>query len=373
MKSKEESQESKPCGSLAYTKVEVILKFVGWDGYHAQEVAQDNPLRSTSDGCLPPSSILIQDTFTDQVPFTSEGKDWKFSLEWIPAEDDGRWAKSNLSTVLGNLVLAVGFTYLTLTGQLGWLLDALVSIWLLAVLLPIVGLGAFFWFAGRDIVQSSCPNCGNSFQIFKSAMKDGVQFCPFCTQPFKVQGNKFERESTKFSSKRSAAAKQAFNGPSPRYEEGLRSTISNFFFLGTILASNRLIGPSMEVKLWNDKREREMFDSFADLYAIIKTTEKLEKAYVRDLVSSTEYESGALSSLLSSRPFHPPCATLSPPSSGSPKPTGWIALPLSTDSSSLASPPRSSTAHLPPPPPLLPLPPWQSAWRISSPRWIPSN
>ncbi|KAJ6828738.1 putative vacuolar protein sorting-associated protein 28-like protein 1 [Iris pallida] len=50
----------------------------------------------------------------------------------------------------------------------------------------------------------------------------------------------------------------------------------------------------MEVKLWNDKREREMYDSFADLYAIIKTTEKLEKAYVRDLVSSSDYESECL-------------------------------------------------------------------------------
>ncbi|MCL7051770.1 hypothetical protein MKW94_006877 [Papaver nudicaule] len=46
----------------------------------------------------------------------------------------------------------------------------------------------------------------------------------------------------------------------------------------------------MEVKLWNDKREREMYENFADLYAIIKTTEKLEKAYVRDLISSVEYE-----------------------------------------------------------------------------------
>ncbi|XP_026410547.1 vacuolar protein sorting-associated protein 28 homolog 1-like [Papaver somniferum] len=46
----------------------------------------------------------------------------------------------------------------------------------------------------------------------------------------------------------------------------------------------------MEVKLWNDKRDREMYDNFADLYAIIKTTEKLEKAYVRDLISSVEYE-----------------------------------------------------------------------------------
>uniref|UniRef100_A0A7N0RF64 Vacuolar protein sorting-associated protein 28 homolog n=1 Tax=Kalanchoe fedtschenkoi TaxID=63787 RepID=A0A7N0RF64_KALFE len=46
----------------------------------------------------------------------------------------------------------------------------------------------------------------------------------------------------------------------------------------------------MEVKLWNDKREREMYENFAELYAIIKATEKLEKAYVRDIISSNEYE-----------------------------------------------------------------------------------
>lgn len=45
-----------------------------------------------------------------------------------------------------------------------------------------------------------------------------------------------------------------------------------------------------EVRLWNDKREREMYDNFADLFAIIKTTEKLEKAYVRDVISAREYE-----------------------------------------------------------------------------------
>ncbi|KAL3699472.1 hypothetical protein R1sor_017494 [Riccia sorocarpa] len=47
-----------------------------------------------------------------------------------------------------------------------------------------------------------------------------------------------------------------------------------------------------EMKLWNDKREREMYDNFADLFAIIKTTEKLEKAYVRDVISAKEYEPG---------------------------------------------------------------------------------
>jgi ESCRT-I complex subunit VPS28 len=46
----------------------------------------------------------------------------------------------------------------------------------------------------------------------------------------------------------------------------------------------------MEVKLWNDKREREMYENFAELFAIIKATEKLEKAYVRDIISSADYE-----------------------------------------------------------------------------------
>ncbi|KAF3567198.1 hypothetical protein DY000_02014039 [Brassica cretica] len=47
----------------------------------------------------------------------------------------------------------------------------------------------------------------------------------------------------------------------------------------------------MEAKLWNDKREREMYDNLAELFAIIKATEKLERAYIRDLISPSDYES----------------------------------------------------------------------------------
>ncbi|RYQ82382.1 hypothetical protein Ahy_B10g100968 [Arachis hypogaea] len=46
----------------------------------------------------------------------------------------------------------------------------------------------------------------------------------------------------------------------------------------------------MEVKLWNDKCEREMYDNFAELYAIVKATERLEKAYVRDVITPEDYE-----------------------------------------------------------------------------------
>ncbi|KAG1347159.1 Diphthamide biosynthesis protein 3 [Cocos nucifera] len=136
----------------------------------------------------------------------------------------GGWDRSTTARVLSNLALAIGLTYLSMTGQLGWVLDAIVSIWLIAVLLPIVGLGAFFWFAGRDIVQSSCPNCGNEFQIFKSSLKDGPQLCPFCSQPFSVLGNKFVRESARFSSDRSTTYGQAFNGFSSRTDQGKASS-----------------------------------------------------------------------------------------------------------------------------------------------------
>lgn len=47
--------------------------------------------------------------------------------------DDGATAR-----LLGNLALAIGLTYLSMTGQLGWLLDAIVSIWVLSLCLKIV-------------------------------------------------------------------------------------------------------------------------------------------------------------------------------------------------------------------------------------------
>ncbi len=38
--------------------------------------------------------------------------------------------------------------------------------------------------------------------------------------------------------------------------------------------------PAM-IKLWSNKQQQELYESKADLYAIIKATEKLERAYVR--------------------------------------------------------------------------------------------
>ncbi|MCH84076.1 hypothetical protein A2U01_0004907 [Trifolium medium] len=106
------------------------------------------------------------------------------------------------------------------------------------VLVPIVGLGAFIWWAGRDIMKGTCPNCGNDFQVFKTTLNDELQLCPFCGQPFSgktgmdvflmfflpslsinikqnslsicVDGNEFVKESVKFSNQ-STTFGQAFD------------------------------------------------------------------------------------------------------------------------------------------------------------------
>ncbi|XP_057458319.1 uncharacterized protein LOC130749060 isoform X1 [Lotus japonicus] len=120
-------------------------------------------------------------------------------------KDDGDTAR-----LWGNIAVAIGLTYLSFTGQLGWILDAIVSIWIIAVIVPIVGLGAFLWWAGRDIMQGTCPNCGNDFQVFKSTLNDDLQLCPYCGQPFSVVGNEFVKDSVKFSNQ-STTFGQAFN------------------------------------------------------------------------------------------------------------------------------------------------------------------
>ncbi|KAG8658060.1 uncharacterized protein LOC110610603 isoform X2 [Manihot esculenta] len=143
----------------------------------------------------------------------------------------GGGGRDNSGTIrlLGNVALAIGLTYLSMTGQLGWIFDAIgwvldiaISIWLLAVLIPIVGVGAFLWWAGRDMLQGTCPNCGNDFQIFKSTLNDELQLCPFCSQPFSVE-DEFVRDSVKFSNS-STTFGQAFRDFSARSEKGKDSS-----------------------------------------------------------------------------------------------------------------------------------------------------
>lgn len=55
-------------------------------------------------------------------------------------KDDGGTAK-----MLGNVALAVGLTYLTFTGQLGWILDTIVSIWVCTCLITCILFTSNHW------------------------------------------------------------------------------------------------------------------------------------------------------------------------------------------------------------------------------------
>ncbi|XP_058899353.1 vacuolar protein sorting-associated protein 28 homolog isoform X4 [Kogia breviceps] len=44
-----------------------------------------------------------------------------------------------------------------------------------------------------------------------------------------------------------------------------------------------------EVKLYKNAREREKYDNMAELFAVVKTMQALEKAYIKDCVSPNEY------------------------------------------------------------------------------------
>ncbi|EFJ32555.1 hypothetical protein SELMODRAFT_407519 [Selaginella moellendorffii] len=118
-------------------------------------------------------------------------------------DDSGNGGKRNGGgTNVGGMVLNAAITgalaYLTVTGKLGWIFDAVISLWLFFILAPLVALVAYFWFVEREIITGNCPNCGNEFQVFEFAVKDELQLCPYCTQPFKVDNKVFVRDGPSF-------------------------------------------------------------------------------------------------------------------------------------------------------------------------------
>ena len=43
-------------------------------------------------------------------------------------------------------------------------------------------------------------------------------------------------------------------------------------------------GSAENITLWTTKKEKEIINNKADLFALIKTVDRLEKAYVRDAI-----------------------------------------------------------------------------------------
>ena len=53
--------------------------------------------------------------------------------------------------------------------------------------------------------------------------------------------------------------------------------------------STNLRSPPQEVKLSTSTAERDLYDSLAEIYSIIITLDGLEKAYIKDSVTESEY------------------------------------------------------------------------------------
>lgn len=67
--------------------------------------------------------------------------------------------------LLGNIALAIGLTYLSVTGQLGWILDAIVSIWVCIPLslLLILKFKICFFLIGRNVLDLLLLACVMQF------------------------------------------------------------------------------------------------------------------------------------------------------------------------------------------------------------------
>jgi ESCRT-I complex subunit VPS28 len=67
--------------------------------------------------------------------------------------------------------------------------------------------------------------------------------------------------------------------------------------------------PQNPIQLWTTKVDREKYESYADLYAIIKTVEKLEKASLRranDMTRSERLARRTCATLCGQRSTRPP-------------------------------------------------------------------
>lgn len=106
--------------------------------------------------------------------------------------------------VFFNLAVAGLLTYLTVTGKLNWLFEAILYIWIFFLVL--------FWVAERNLVRGRCPSCGGEFQVFEFALKDGPRLCPYCSQPFKMENKQFVREGPQFSNERRREPQWPFGG-----------------------------------------------------------------------------------------------------------------------------------------------------------------
>lgn len=84
----------------------------------------------------------------------------------------------------GQLLLWAGFVWLVLSGNASIIFDSFLFILLFVTVVPVVALFAFRFWVSRQMVEGSCPNCGNAV----NGMRGKPFQCMNCGQVVKGEG-----------------------------------------------------------------------------------------------------------------------------------------------------------------------------------------
>lgn len=72
---------------------------------------------------------------------------------------------------------------------LGWLLKSLLVLVGLILVTPVLLFVGLRWWLGRNLIQGTCPSCGNPL----TGLKNTQTTCPSCAQTVSVENSAFQR------------------------------------------------------------------------------------------------------------------------------------------------------------------------------------
>ncbi|ABW29110.1 MULTISPECIES: hypothetical protein [Acaryochloris] len=95
---------------------------------------------------------------------------------------------AGLSVIRSWLTIAIVVVLFGSIG-LGWVLKSLLVLFGLILVTPVVLFVGLRWWLGRNLIQGTCPSCGNPL----TGLKNTQTTCPFCGQSVVVENANFQR------------------------------------------------------------------------------------------------------------------------------------------------------------------------------------
>lgn len=103
-------------------------------------------------------------------------------------QDTPKLLQFNLSGVGCWLAVLTTFMLLGAVG-LGWIVNGLLILVVIAIVTPVIGWFVFRWWLKRNLVEDKCPVCAYEFTGFNQTECQ----CPNCGEPLKVEQGHFNR------------------------------------------------------------------------------------------------------------------------------------------------------------------------------------